>query len=151
MVYHRRVDLLRSFAPWFRLEKRLGIGIAVPPSAAEPWISFHPQLLASMEAVDRWLLALSPVLAIMCFINSGELKWMRLAVESESASRAQFHSWYSSSSTARLLNPSTAAPHNEMTRSRHSGDTASALRTTLQLRGVEPYFTHLETAHSRNL
>jgi SAM-dependent methyltransferase len=53
VVYHRRADLLRSFAPWFRLEKRLGIGIAVPPSAAEPWITLHPRLLASMEAIDH--------------------------------------------------------------------------------------------------
>jgi len=53
VVYHRRADLLRSFAPWFRLDKRLGIGIAVPPSAAEPWITLQPRLLASMEAIDR--------------------------------------------------------------------------------------------------
>ena len=53
VVYHRRADLLHSFAPWFRLEKRLGIGIAVPPSAAEPWITLQPRLLASMEAIDR--------------------------------------------------------------------------------------------------
>jgi ubiquinone/menaquinone biosynthesis C-methylase UbiE len=53
VVYHRRADLLRSFAPWFGLEKRLGIGIAVPPSAAEPWITRQPRLLAVMEAIDR--------------------------------------------------------------------------------------------------
>jgi len=53
VVYHRRADLLLSFAPWFRLEKRLGIGVAVPPSAAEPWITLQPRLLASMEAIDR--------------------------------------------------------------------------------------------------
>jgi hypothetical protein len=52
-VYHRRAALLRSFAPWFVLEKRLGIGVAVPPSAAEPWISQQPHLLAAMEAFDR--------------------------------------------------------------------------------------------------
>jgi hypothetical protein len=53
VVYHRRAALLRSFAPWFVLEKRLGIGVAVPPSAAEPWISQQPHLLAAMEAFDR--------------------------------------------------------------------------------------------------
>jgi SAM-dependent methyltransferase len=53
VVYHRRADLLRSFSPWFRLEKRFGIGIAVPPSAAEPWITLQPRLLAVMEAIDR--------------------------------------------------------------------------------------------------
>jgi hypothetical protein len=53
IVYHRRAALVRAFAPWFVLEKRLGIGVTVPPSAAEPWISNQPRLLAAMEAVDR--------------------------------------------------------------------------------------------------
>ena len=55
IVYHRRAVLQRSFAPWFVLEKRLGIGITVPPSAAEPWISQRPLLLAAMERLDRIL------------------------------------------------------------------------------------------------
>jgi len=55
IVYHRRTDLKDAFSPWFCLEKTLGIGIAVPPSGAEPWISGHPRLLASMEAVDQVL------------------------------------------------------------------------------------------------
>jgi hypothetical protein len=45
----------RAFAPWFALEKRLGIGVTVPPSAAEPWISQQPRLLAAMEMLDRGL------------------------------------------------------------------------------------------------
>lgn len=53
VVYHRRADLARVFAPWFTLEERVGIGIAVPPSAAEPWISGHPRLLAALERLDR--------------------------------------------------------------------------------------------------
>jgi SAM-dependent methyltransferase len=53
VVYHRRSDLLRAFAPWFELERRLGIGVAVPPSAAEPWITHHPRLLAAMQSIDR--------------------------------------------------------------------------------------------------
>ncbi|HEU5350832.1 MAG TPA: class I SAM-dependent methyltransferase [Terracidiphilus sp.] len=53
VVYHRRAALLRAFAPWFMLEKRLGIGVTVPPSAAEPWISKHRHLLRFMEAMDR--------------------------------------------------------------------------------------------------
>ena len=53
VVYHRRAALLRAFAPWFVAEKRLGIGVTVPPSAAEPWISNHPQILALMETMDR--------------------------------------------------------------------------------------------------
>ncbi len=55
VVYHRRAEVLRAFAPWFVLEKRLGIGVTVPPSAAEPWISEHPRLLAAMETFDRSL------------------------------------------------------------------------------------------------
>lgn len=52
VIYHRRAALLRAFAPWFVLEKRLGIGVTVPPSAAEPWMSKHPRLLGFMEAMD---------------------------------------------------------------------------------------------------
>jgi SAM-dependent methyltransferase len=54
VMYHRRRALKRAFAPWFALEKRLGIGVAVPPSGAEPWISQHLQLLRAMEAVDKF-------------------------------------------------------------------------------------------------
>ena len=53
VVYHRRAELMSAFAPWFVLEKRVGIGVAVPPSAAEPWISEQPHLLAAMEMFDR--------------------------------------------------------------------------------------------------
>ncbi len=55
VVYHRSAAIKRAFAPWFVLEKRLGIGVTVPPSAAEPWITNHPRLLAAMEALDRVL------------------------------------------------------------------------------------------------
>jgi hypothetical protein len=51
--YHRRCDLERMFAPWFRLKSRRGIGIFVPPSAAEPWISDRPWLLGILEKLDR--------------------------------------------------------------------------------------------------
>ena len=55
IVYHRRAAMRRAFSPWFVLEKRLGIGVTVPPSAAEPWISQQPHLLAAMEVLDRSL------------------------------------------------------------------------------------------------
>lgn len=55
ILYHRRATLVRTFAPWFVLEKRLGIGVMVPPSAAEPWISGQPGLLRMLEALDRTL------------------------------------------------------------------------------------------------
>lgn len=53
IIYHRRAALQRAFQPWFVLEERIGIGVAVPPSAAEPWISSHPRLLNAMEHFDR--------------------------------------------------------------------------------------------------
>ena len=40
-------------SPWFRLTSRRGIGVFVPPSAAEPWISRHPHLLNALEKLDR--------------------------------------------------------------------------------------------------
>ena len=55
VTYHRREDVIYKFAPWFKLEKRIGIGVCVPPSAAEPWISSFPNLLAGMETLDRAL------------------------------------------------------------------------------------------------
>jgi len=51
--YHRAADIKRAFAPWFRLVSKRGIGIFVPPSAAEPAISKSPRLVAALEAMDR--------------------------------------------------------------------------------------------------
>lgn len=59
VIYHRRSEIERTFSPWFKLEKRIGIGVAVPPSAAEPWISTRPRLLAALEKLDR--VAASPL------------------------------------------------------------------------------------------
>lgn len=52
--YHRQIDLEQTLSPWFRLQSRRGIGIFVPPSAAEPWISRHPRLLTALEKLDRF-------------------------------------------------------------------------------------------------
>lgn len=51
--YHRPGEIARAMAPWFRVVARRGIGVFVPPSAAEPWISTHPRMLGVMEALDR--------------------------------------------------------------------------------------------------
>jgi SAM-dependent methyltransferase len=51
--YHRRRDVVRALDPWFRLVRTTGIGVLVPPSAAEPWISSHPRLVAFLERIDR--------------------------------------------------------------------------------------------------
>src|SRR6185503_2855254 len=53
VTYHRKRDIVAATAPHFRLVRRQGIGVFVPPSAAEPWISRHPRLLAALEAADR--------------------------------------------------------------------------------------------------
>lgn len=51
--YHRRAEVARAFAPWFRLRRTRGIGVFVPPSAAEPWISRYPRFVRALEALDR--------------------------------------------------------------------------------------------------
>ena len=53
--YHRRRDLAAAMAPWFAPAGRQGVGVFVPPSAAEPWISRHPRLLATLDALDGML------------------------------------------------------------------------------------------------
>jgi len=51
--YHRATAVRRAFQPWFTLQERRGIGVFVPPSAAEPWISRHPLLLGVLALLDR--------------------------------------------------------------------------------------------------
>jgi ubiquinone/menaquinone biosynthesis C-methylase UbiE len=43
----------RACAPFFDLVRTLGVGVFVPPSAAEPMISRYPRLLALLERLDR--------------------------------------------------------------------------------------------------
>lgn len=51
--YHRARAISSAMQPWFRLVRRLGIGIFVPPSAAEPWISQQPGFLRLLCRLDR--------------------------------------------------------------------------------------------------
>lgn len=53
--YHRAADIAAAMSPWFELQGRQGVGVFVPPSAAEPWISRHPALLGALEGLDRML------------------------------------------------------------------------------------------------
>ncbi|HEX3754919.1 MAG TPA: class I SAM-dependent methyltransferase [Rhizomicrobium sp.] len=53
VTYHRSQTLKAAMTPWFCLKRRVGIGIFVPPSAAEPWISRHPRFLRMLEQLDR--------------------------------------------------------------------------------------------------
>jgi SAM-dependent methyltransferase len=45
--------LAGDFAPFFSLERVRGIGVFVPPSAAEPVISDYPRVVRVLEALDR--------------------------------------------------------------------------------------------------
>jgi hypothetical protein len=60
--YHRCAELQRRLHPWFELKSRRGIGIFVPPSAAEPWISAHPRFLRVLEIMDE--IAARPLAAL---------------------------------------------------------------------------------------
>jgi ubiquinone/menaquinone biosynthesis C-methylase UbiE len=51
--YHRRSDVINAMQPWFRYVSRQGIGVFVPPSAAEPWITGHRTLLRTLERLDE--------------------------------------------------------------------------------------------------
>lgn len=53
VAYPSAGSFRRAFAPGLRLRRTVGIGVFVPPSAAEPWISSHPRLLSGLEAADR--------------------------------------------------------------------------------------------------
>jgi SAM-dependent methyltransferase len=50
-------DVAEALSPWFRMRALRGIGILVPPSAAEPFISRFPRMLSALEAADRILSA----------------------------------------------------------------------------------------------
>jgi SAM-dependent methyltransferase len=52
-----------ALAPYFTRRAVRGIGILVPPSSAEPWISRFPRLVSSLEAADRVLSAPFALLA----------------------------------------------------------------------------------------
>jgi len=51
--YHRASDVRQAFAPWFEPVSRTGIGVFVPPSAAEPAISRYPRIVDTLERLDR--------------------------------------------------------------------------------------------------
>jgi len=48
-------QLVKTFAPEFRLKSVKGIGIAVPPSYAESWAQRHPRWLQFCEGADSYL------------------------------------------------------------------------------------------------
>ena len=53
VTYPSPGTLAFAFAPWFRLQGALGVGVFVPPSSAEPAASRFPRLLGALEHLDR--------------------------------------------------------------------------------------------------
>lgn len=54
-------QLRRSFSPYFRLRSVQGVGVVVPPSYLEAWVSCHPSILRLLCRLEP-LLASLPVL-----------------------------------------------------------------------------------------
>ena len=46
-------DITRSLAPYFRLRRRKGVGMMVPPTYLEPWAQRFPRILAPLVKADR--------------------------------------------------------------------------------------------------
>jgi SAM-dependent methyltransferase len=73
--YPRPAEVAAAFSPWFTLRCTRGIGVFVPPSAAEPLISSLPRLLRCLEVIDR--AATTPLArfgdhVLLHFVRSGE-------------------------------------------------------------------------------
>lgn len=63
-VYYRTVaELARAFAPEFRVLRRRGIGVLVPPTYGENWARQHPSAIAAAACMDRVLSRLPVVRA----------------------------------------------------------------------------------------
>jgi len=43
----------RAFSPWFQLRSRSAVGLFVPPSYVEQWMSKRPNILARLERLDK--------------------------------------------------------------------------------------------------
>lgn len=51
--YPARHEIVRAFAPEFRLVQSMGVGVFVPPSYAETFVNDHPQFLEAALRLDR--------------------------------------------------------------------------------------------------
>lgn len=51
--YHRKAAINAAMSPWFAPQGRQGIGVFVPPSAAEPIVSRWPRLVGTLAAMDH--------------------------------------------------------------------------------------------------
>jgi hypothetical protein len=53
--YYSKTEIVRSFAPEFRLRKWKGLGIALPPSYMENWARRFPKVTNALDGADRLL------------------------------------------------------------------------------------------------
>ncbi|MCU1322813.1 MAG: Methyltransferase type 12 [Acidobacteriaceae bacterium] len=72
-VFYPRIRHIRqSFAPYFRLRSRVGVGVAIPPSYLEPFVRRHPNLFRILCRIER-VVSLLPILrttgdhVLLCF------------------------------------------------------------------------------------
>jgi SAM-dependent methyltransferase len=52
VAYPTISNVRRAFSPWFQLRSRSAVGLFVPPSYVERWMSKHPKILAGLERLD---------------------------------------------------------------------------------------------------
>jgi hypothetical protein len=52
------------FAPWFRVVRRGGLGVLLPPPYADAWARRHPRLIETLDRWERRLEAWPPVPAL---------------------------------------------------------------------------------------
>jgi len=53
VTYPTVSSVRRAFSPWFELRSRCAVGLFVPPSYVERWMSKHPKILARLEQLDQ--------------------------------------------------------------------------------------------------
>jgi hypothetical protein len=53
VTYPTVTSVRRAFSPWFQLRTRSAVGLFVPPSYVERWMSKHPKILARLERLDE--------------------------------------------------------------------------------------------------
>jgi ubiquinone/menaquinone biosynthesis C-methylase UbiE len=53
VTYPTVSSVRRAFSPWFELRSRYAVGLFVPPSYVERWMSKHPKILARLEQLDQ--------------------------------------------------------------------------------------------------
>lgn len=63
VYYPTMAQLRRSFVPGFRIVRRRGIGVLVPPTYCEPWARRHPRAIGLAAMLDRGLSVLPLVRA----------------------------------------------------------------------------------------